>query len=321
MKYDFGFGTTPGIAEIFLKNCPSLNTFRIPFDNMQYPAHTGLPELIEKVKDFLLPDYGKYEYILITHGATHALSAALNAYKNADFRIDTASTNNLYYRFYPQTIKDAGLEHEIESFFTSNNIVRIIDSPSNPRGTISLNCISDNTIFDSVYASRTYCQNKIPNMPAHEVMVGGINKLSGLTGIRLGWLATNSKTLYDLAYRYLEGNVCGVSVPSQIIAIDMLGNADWDSFYCQSSSLLDLNREALSKISYLFGNQKIPENGMFAFYEVDQKLLDLFSKSNVSFTPGNLMGGSPLTVRINLAKTTKETVEMIASILRADRIA
>jgi aspartate/methionine/tyrosine aminotransferase len=320
--YDFGFGTTPGIAEIFLKNCPSLNNFRIPFDNMQYPAHQGIAELVEAVHKFLKINFGEYKHVLITNGATHALSASLNAYRNADFRIVECLTQPLYYRFYPQTISDAGLIHKAEDIICESDLTKsvyVIASPSNPTGELSFNSIEKNTIFDCVYSSKTYCKTGY-SIPAHEVLVGGINKLSGLTGVRIGWLATNSKVLYDLAYKSLEGSTCCVSLPSQLIALEMLNKADWDTFYDQSNDLLERNREALSKISYLFGNQKMPRNGMFAFFEVDQKLLDLFSKSNVIFTPGNLMGGSHLQVRINLAKTTKETVEMVSSILRNDKI-
>lgn len=321
-QYDFSFGNTPGIRAALLNNCKGLNELKFAWDALDYPDHSGMSELKDLTRYLITKTTGiSYEHILITGGATHSIAAYLYGIK--EFHTENmigVLTNRLYYRYYPYVIRNQGLYHRSSALEEpKRGEVHLIDSPSNPEGLIRGGCSEIGTIWDSVYHSPTYFGSRKIKIPTHEVNAGGYNKLTGLNGLRLGWFATKNKALYDLALEYLEGDVCGISSLSQWSAIHLVKNTNFDKFFKESNSLICTNKEELLKISHLFGNQTIPEIGMFALFEIDSKLAKLFNKSSVKFTDGRTMGDDRHSIRINLAKTFEETKAMVKEILKNDK--
>lgn len=324
MKYDFSFGNTPGIRDAFLKNCKGLNSLKFPWEQLDYPEHAGMPDLIELTRDIIQETTGIfYKWILITGGATQSINAYLYAAKKSgpEF-IQGVLTNKLYYRYYPFAIRNHDLYHKASDGLTEPNSseVHLIDSPSNPEGFVLSGHRQRHTLWDSCYHSPTYFGAWQPKVPLHDANAGGYNKLTGLNGLRIGWLATNDKKIFDLGLQYLEGEVCGVSSLSQWTAIHVAENTDFDKFFKQSRSLIYANKEELHKLSKLFGYQNIPDVGMFALMEIDNKLEHLFEKSGVKFTDGKTMGDDRKSVRINLGKTYEETKRMVKEILKQDKL-
>lgn len=330
VKHDFGWGDTRGIRQIFKRH--STFDVNIPQDLTQfgYPPHEGNADLIVEVRKLILDLTGhEYKHILITNGATHALNAFVSAKK--DENVKSLVTRNLYFSFYPKIAENHGLEHtfrhpEFDGIVYSNEI-GIVDSPSNPQGILTGDRGNDrNIVWDAAYHTPTYCgiirdgKLQCPNIrPRHEAMVGSLNKLTGINGLRVGWLATDNYNLYRAAFFYVEADLCGVSAPSQDYATKILKTVDLPAFYAETKGLLDNNRTELERLSYLFGGQPIFPYGMFALFEVDSGLRSLFRKAGVQFMDGKNIGDVERdSVRINLANSNNDTRRMVNDIIKAD---
>jgi aspartate/methionine/tyrosine aminotransferase len=178
------------------------------------------------------------------------------------------------------------------------------------------------------YYSPTYCGVGVadgtlrcaPTKPAHEAVAGSLSKLTGINGIRIGWLSTDSLSLYHKAREYVASTSCGISYPSQFIADQILRKVNLDDFYKESNDLLNCNKEQLNKLGCILGHQPIPKFGMFALFEIDDKLEALLQKASVKVMPGNLCGDvNRHSIRINLANSRELTKLMVNTIIRLDK--
>lgn len=327
-KHVFSWGDTHGIREAMIKTAPWLVFLPQPISSFGYPNHEGqenLLKLIEKLCKNLTGN--KYKYILITQGCTHALNAYAWAEKDEDLKPgdQDLATNNLYFPFYPGIAKNQGLRHAPGQVGKLYKAIQIIDSPSNPLGEITYGDLG-RSIWDAAYYTPTYgaitanlIGRKQTSIPAHVAMAGSLSKLTGINGIRIGWLATNEKNLYQKAANWISHDVCGVSWPSQWLAEQLLTKIDLEKFWKISKAVIDNNKNEIEKLSLIFGNQEIPKMGMFALFEVDKKLKKLLEKASVATMPGFLCGDKRDSVRINLAHTNEATKEMVKSVLKADK--
>lgn len=330
-KHNFGFGDTKGIREIFLKHASFLQNLHNPWENYGYPEHGGDPELIEEVRKYLCKSLGlTYKYIIITNGATNGINAYIHAKKEELHKYPLCGivTHKLYFPFYSKIAKIHELAHNKMDIVRdlAVNEIGIIDHPSNPKGILTIGGQSKNILFDAAYYSPTYCGTYrngklvLPKViPDHDAMVGSMAKLTGINGLRIGFFATNNESIYENALEYITTDLCGVSSLSQFTSIQILKKTNFDLFYEESKNMLDLNKEELSRLDYLFGNQDIPTNGMFALFEVDSKIKKLLEKARVQTIPGNMVGDDRDSIRINLANSYRDTRSMVVDILKIDK--
>jgi len=331
IKHDFAWGDTRGIRQIFKRHTTFEVNMPQDLSKFGYPPHEGSAVLIEEIRKLVLDLTGhEYKHILITNGATHALNAYVSAKKSSD--IKSLVTRNLYFSFYPKIAENHGLEHtfrspEFDGIVYSTEL-GIVDSPSNPQGILTGDKGREhNIVWDAAYHTPTYCgiwkDNKLvcPNIrPRHEAMVGSLNKLTGVNGLRIGWLATDNYNLYRAAFFYVEADLCGVSAPSQDYAVNILKTMDLQAFYVESKALLDNNRTELDRLSYLFGGQPIFPYGMFALFEVDSGIRSLFRKAGVHVMDGKSVGDVERdSIRINLANSNNDTKRMVDDVIKADK--
>jgi len=326
-KFDFSWGDTRGIRKIMsdLIYQEGLDQ-SIPWHTFGYPPHEGDTGLIWRTRELVKGFTGhEYKHILITNGATHALNAYIAAKNNENIR--GILTHDKYFMFYPGIAKNHHLIH-----FTRPEIsgaecdkITIIASPSNPEGNIFGPLgVPERSIWDAAYYTPTYCDATglsglaAPIRPTHEAMAGSYSKLTGINGLRVGWLATDSDQVYQKALEWTEHDICGVSYPSQSMVAAIIKGVDLEAFYGTSKALLDTNREELAKLGYLFGHQAIPNNGMFALLEVDKKLKRLLEKVSVHVMDGSLCGDTRESVRFNLANGREITNQMVKAILKED---
>lgn len=320
-KYNFGWGDTYGIRDALIKVAPWLSIAAPPIEKFGYPKHEGEDSLVQHVKKLLkIITQKDYEYVLITQGCTHALNAYVAAEKKEN---SVLSTRRLYFAFYPGIAENHNLPFSPGSFGKVTNSVQILDSPSNPEGIITTGN-HGRLVWDCAYHTPTYGVKIFPDknqtpIPDHVAVAGSLSKLTGVNGIRLGWLATNDQMLYEKASRWATFDVCGVSGLSQWLGEEILSKVCLDTFWKASKAVVDNNKTEIEKLSYLFGNQKMPELGMFAFFEVDRKLRRLFDKASVYTTPGTACGDDKDSMRINLAHFNDTTKEMVKAILKADK--
>lgn len=324
---NFGWGDTDGIREIILDmyaDNKKMSDYSLININQGYPAHEGCPKLIEEVKKLAKNLTGKdYKHIIITNGATNALCASLSAIAPSEIFI-----NDRFFSFYPGIAKQFSenvnfLNLKESAFHHADNAVAIVDSPTNPRGELiseikSLSSGKLNVIWDGAYWSPTYVSDfKEKKVLEHDIMVGSISKLTGINGIRLGWLATDDDSIYKNAVDYITHTLCGVSALSQELAFSILKHVNMEKFYAKSAQLISENKDEISRLSPLFGNQKVPEMGMFVYWKADKDLIEKIKSLGVVFTSGTSVGGTEDEVRINLGRKKYLTKNMVDLILKS----
>jgi histidinol-phosphate/aromatic aminotransferase/cobyric acid decarboxylase-like protein len=317
----FGWGDTYGVREAMMQTAPWLALSTMPIGDFGYPKHGGEPELIDLIRALCKQLTGhSYKHILITQGCTNALNAYCHAEK--DVRIEYFTCRQLHFPFYPGVATNAGLIFKPGELGRLLNSVQILDSPSNPLGAVDVLTVAGRVLWDAAYYSPTYGVNiskpQTP-IPDHVAMAGSFSKFSGINGIRLGWLATDEDALYRSALRWSTHDTSGISWPSQWLAIEILKKVDLEAFWQRSAGVINDNRVEIQKLSKIFGNQEIPEKGMFALFDTDDGLRGLLDTSGVITMPGSSCGDSHDSVRINLAHTRDATKAMVKAVLKADR--
>lgn len=295
------------------------NNVKSDVKNMLYAPDEGNNALISKIKEFLKNQTGiDYKYVIITNGTTGAINVVLRAFsRQGKTKCYTRST---FFPYYPPIIEKNGFEHikKLETtcnmLFNKKDSIILLDSPSNPEGKSS-SYDSEFVIWDSVYHNNVYISEKAI-VPKHKVNCGSFSKALGLTGSRIGWIATNNIEDYeDFLYENLYES-CTVSVPSQDLILDILNNLDMDLFLKKSKDAIEKNRNELNRLKGLFNGRLVPNNGMFYVVEADDYMKDVIDRANVKVVDlGNNL------IRFNLAQLndlTKEAVDRIIKIVEDD---
>ena len=325
-KFDLGFGESVAVREAFLetaKRTPIVFT-QEEMGEMGYPDHSGDPELIKLTRQVIKRQTGNdYSYIYITNGATGALNVTLRALKNFGVADTCVTREAPYFRYYPDIVKYSGMNH-VNTPPIGVGFVRLIDSPSNPIADFSwYHSVNpqETVIWDSVYHTQSYAPGKHPQ-PNHDILVGSYSKLTGLNGLRLGWVATNRLFFAVAISSLVNSEYCGISVPSTKIVLETVGKfrkAHWESFEQNAQNRLDYNREQISKLEKFFGGTPVPENGMFYFGPMDSACKRLLTKSNVTWSPGPSLGAANDFGRLNVGQNMHTVRDAVKTVLKNDK--
>lgn len=296
----------------------------IDIDSMSYSPDSGNEKLIEYTKKFIEKTTGlNYNYIVITHGTTGALNVVLRVLAKEGRHF--CYTHKYHFPYYPGIIEKNGYKHNTGLYknhkqdLKHSNTVGIVDSPSNPAGDLLLySDIANNIIWDSVYHNSVFI-NDIPVKPDHRVNCGSYSKVFGLTGARVGWIATNNKEDYEDFVRENLYENCTMSVINQELIIDILENMDLDNFMRSAKYRINNNREMFDKICYLFDGQAVPNNGMFYAAWASPYTCKLLDKLGIKSVEMDKQGKNKY-LRFNLAQTNELTKKAIRYILKEDKI-
>ena len=210
-------------------------------EECSYVPFVGDAELIELTKKVIKRQTGReYDHILLTNGATGAINVALRAYRQQGY-MAAVTRPGPYFSLYPSMIKHSGLEHSTDQG-ERDPYVRLIDSPSNPLGEVlsTLENWTVPTIWDSVYHTNCYTPGGLA-VPCHEVAVGSYSKLTGLNGIRVGWVATNDPILYERQKALVASEYCGIcKISCDLLKHLLVGKDDlWCEFETIARYTLD----------------------------------------------------------------------------------
>lgn len=318
--FDLGWGNSVAVREAFL------NTYHgnpmvlakeelVKFD---YPTHEGDPELVEITKQIVKRQTGQdYKYLYLVNGATGGVIIALRAMKQRG--AETCITRPApFYVKYPLIIKTAGLE-QVSKDDPKRDGVNLVDYPSNPLGlTTSFGMRDIPTIIDGVYLNNIYMPLTLP-VPHHDVMVGSYSKLTGMNGVRVGWLATNDA---GLAWRFQDlvtAEYCGLDTASTNILKHTLQGFDWSRFETSARFKLDCNREEWQKVEKFFQGTPVNPVGMFYYGPMDAKAQEIFKKANINWTKGSDLGTDDGFGRFNMGAKNEVLEEAVKAILKADR--
>tara|TARA_R100000951_G_scaffold7705_1_gene7198 strand:- start:8587 stop:9570 length:984 start_codon:yes stop_codon:yes gene_type:complete len=321
--FDFGWGEPFCVREA-LKHYYKRKTFRpIDIDSMGYAPDAGNLELLAITRQFIKETTGiDYRHILITNGTTGALNVVLRALAKAEGK-EVCYTHRYNFPYYSEIIEKngfvqkMGLYKEHERNLSPDNVLGIVDSPSNPEGDLlAYSDHKNNIIWDSVYHNHVFI-NQIPMKPDHRVNCGSYSKVFGLTGARIGWIATNDTADFELFKKENTYETCTVSCIGQEFIIDIINNTDLANFMRSAKYRVNNNRELFDKIAYLFDGQAVPENGMFFAAWATPYSIKLLDKLGVLYVKMDEDGKNQY-LRFNLAQTNEITKKAIKYILKED---
>jgi aspartate/methionine/tyrosine aminotransferase len=320
-KYDFGFGDSFGVREaLFHHIMPNVLMQAQPY--FGYPIENRDPFLQRAIQGMIVRSTGRYyKNIVIVNGATAGVIAALQALSG---RIGSKmKMDDLHFPCYPQMVYAAGVEwvhSDGRALSPGERAIHLTASPSNPDGSIKTDGDAECTIWDACYHNEIYTSpvaSQILARPDHICMVGSLGKVTGLNGMRLGWVATDDDVLaMEIETRHYDMTL-GPNTISMAIGNNFFKRVDVDSFMNRAWNHLCDNRTQLQRLEYLFG-APVQQYGMFWFTEADRKARALLQKVGVGVIEGRSCGGTRDQVRITVGQTRDLTREMVLAVLKED---
>lgn len=331
--FDFVCGNSVAVRKAFIK---TVGTDSLVFEKdslyqANYKPFNGDQQLIKETRKVIYSQTRQvYKHVFLTNGGTGGCTIALRAYAQMG-GVAVAVTNPApYFSLYPGMVKAAGLKHITaeEEFkqYRGWKKVFLLDTPTNPFGkhvdVPAWAKLDTYVIWDSVYYNNVYC-HILPDPPKHDVAVGSFSKLTGLNGIRFGWIATDDDCLALKIENLIMSEYCGLCSLSGDILFKIIKGMDsrtWISFESLARSKLDLNRGEWSKLEKYLGYVPVSENGMFYYSPVDAAAKELFEKAGVSWLPGSRCGADDSFGRFNIGQNPEIVLKAVKAILKADKI-
>lgn len=317
-ELDLGWGDPHFLLEILGKVYTQPIGGILAPQNCTYAPDCGDETLLRYIKDITEQTTGlKYKHYLITNGATQAINTVMRVWKER-YCHKNVVTSHLGYPYYPDMVGKTDLNYiqaDLKTYEPSEKDIILVDSPSNPLGEQSARTFFTNTLWDAVYHNPIY--NACPAIkPVHKAYVGSFSKLLGLTGARVGWIATNDIVEFEAFIKESLMENATVSQLSQKYVKNVLEQIDLAQFMRLGKNSLDQNREELQKLSSLLGSD-VQEKGMFYCAEVDQKMYDLFQKAEIKYVPLSYEGKQ--LIRLNIGQTNGILTKAVKAIQKSDR--
>lgn len=295
-----------------------------------YAPTNGLTQLREALAKKFSRDSGLFynpeNEILVTVGATEAVSLALQALVNPDDEVLIPNPGFVCYE--PAVLIAGGIPisipvfeqdgfkpniDNVTSLITSKSRVMIINSPANPTGAVfsydelaklsklavenDMIVISDEVYEKILYNGvKHYCLATFPSMRERTIVVNSFSKTFAMTGFRVGY-AVGPPDLLSLLHLIHQFTVACVDTPAQYAATAALeGSQD---FVSKMVSMFDKRRllvyKALNEIEHV--HCFLPKGAFYAFPNIrnfGKKASEfseyLLNEAKVVVTPGSAFG-------------------------------
>lgn len=318
-EVDGGWNLQVGEPVFLQKALGDLSRYHLKPPDMRYPPFAGTGSLIQALQQY----HGEqYEHFVVTVGAKQALVAAFHALGQLE-GTDRVYAKPPYWPSYPTLVKSVGMHHmTVRSRPVAKDIV-VNTTPNNPDGGISMRSCD---IWDCAYAHPVYGWDHLREGPEHRCAVFSGAKLLGLSGLRIGWLATNDGDLARLAGEYIEKATSGVSTLDQyalegIIAAAYTGILG--TRYDEARRILDTNIStywnALGK--HLANDAGACSDGVGMFAWLKPKSLGAFDRAletaNVKVIPGTACGVGVSHYRMSLGHEPAYTLQALTALKNA----
>lgn len=295
---------------------------------IKYSPSTGTPELKKAVLSYTFAHYGRqYEMadVIICGGAKQALfNFLLAAVDPGDEVIFPAP----YWVSYPEMVRLAGgkpvvvtpqqglsvTAQEMKAAVTPKTKAIIINSPCNPSGQIfpedfvreMVQFAERENIFlvmDDIYHQLVFDGAQVPNPCAYAqkgenlVIINGVSKLYGLTGLRIGWaVCANKELIKAMGKMQAQSTSCNSDLSEAAAAAALTASQDCVRDMC---AVLEENRNALLAELAAIPHVKVvkPQGTFYSFadfsyYNEDSQALAqyLLEKALVAVVPGKPFG-------------------------------
>lgn len=296
---------------------------------IKYTPSSGTPELKAAVLDYTQQHYGrKYELnqVIVSAGAKQALfNFLLAAVDPGDEVIFPAP----YWVSYPEMVRMAGGKpvivhgtqgglgvsaNDILNAVTPRTKVILINSPCNPSGQIYseefirtvVEFAEQKNIFlvmDDIYHQLVFDGKKTPNPCAYAkeaknlVIINGVSKLYGLTGLRIGWaVCANNELIGAMGRIQAQSTSCNGDLSEVGAAAALKGDQSVVADLCR---VLQQNRDVLLAEAAKIPHVRVekPAGTFYSFmdfshYNADSNALAqyLLEKALVAVVPGVSFG-------------------------------
>ncbi len=303
-KFDEEISEIPNIVKLTLGE-PYFNTpdhikiagIKAIIDNQtHYAPNRGIAELRGAISNYLkrhyAVSYDPQEQIIVTNGASEAISTVMNSflgqgdvvlcpspafglYRNLA-KINGAKyieidTENDKYKLTPEKLKEY-----LNKYQTSVKML-IFNYPNNPTGVsyseIEIKKLAEVlreylvvVLSDEIYSELIYKEKHISiasYLPEKTLLVNGVSKSYAMTGWRVGYLCGPKKLIRNLAKLH-QANVATIGTINMIAAAEGLINGDEDikKMRAEYEKKRDFVCKRLRDIGYSF----IPADGAFYIY-------------------------------------------------------
>ena len=322
---------------------------------IKYTPSSGTAELKDAVAKYTLENYGKKvdpENIIVSAGAKQALyNFLLAVVEEADEVVFPAP----YWVSYPEMVKLVGgiavpvrpkqgtLQvslDEIAAAITDKTKAILLNSPNNPSGLLFdaafvkgiVKLAEEKNIFllmDDIYHKLVFDGKICPNPYEYSthgqnlVIVNGVSKLYGLTGLRIGWAVSENRSLIGAMGRMqAQSTSCNSDLSEAAAAAALSGDQSCIGDLC---SLLQSNRDVLLAELEQIPHVKIhkPQATFYSFadfsyYNPDSQALAqyLLEKALVAVVPGAAFGMDGH-LRISFCASQDSIVEGVRRIKKA----
>ncbi len=315
---DASYGEPYVVKDILLNTFDLQKEFICTYDELSYPTSTGYPPLVSLLED-------KHQApVVITHGAKQALGATFYA-------LSKLGKFNMYLPApYWGLIPPIANIHGINCFQSFKPDVEYDSyccvAPNNPDGScptlkelknLELTAEYENVplIHDAAYYSHVYLPENYKLEVIGDVQIFSVSKLTGLSGLRLGYAVCKNPEFYQMIQEYVEIMTVGVSILPQILFYDLLLKmkrypSNTEAFERKSNLALFKAKKIIKQVNpdILDVGDVENTNGMFGWFKLGPKAD--FDKAKIKIVDGSLFG-VPGFIRMNLAFDENKMQEIV----------
>lgn len=266
----------------------------------QYSANAGTPSLRKLIGTAVAPQADPKSDIVVTAGTQEGLYAIFQAYVNPGDEVLVPNPGFISYAMLARICGATAVPYDLDPpawrldpsrlRITNRTKLIIVNSPSNPLGSIAdraalqqIANLGPLVVSDEVYREIWYDEPppSIAGMSANAIVVGGMSKSHGMTGLRLGWVIGRAELIKPVitAHGYIA--TCA-SVFSQALTEAILEARDWNASWLERvRAQFRVQREAaLHAIQHeLHARIEPPAGAFYAFVPVPSCDTVSFAKS------------------------------------------
>ena len=301
--------------------------------NTHYPPNIGTPELRsaiaawESVRGMKVSPDG----IVVTVGATEAISAAMLTLMNPDDEVIIPEPAYLVYRTLCQLNRgvvvplDTSDNHfqidsaQLKSKISEKTKLIVLTSPNNPTGCAVAELARKHGFYvlcDDVYRELTYVQNVprfaelYPDLADRCIVTNSFSKPWAMTGWRLGWVATSDELAADIGkvHAQLVSSVPSFLQPAALYALSY-------DVTPMRTNYQKRRQIVLSTLEDMKLPVEEPEGAFYAFPSIKEFAIDseafcerAIKEFGVALVPGVFFGVEGY-VRISYAASDKNLTE------------
>lgn len=240
-KLDLQFGN-PGFLQDYWKD---IDLPRTPLDSpMAYRHDNGMEPLKDQIRKLHLHFKNAVPTgeIVIGHGATQILQAALFAISHLNDKAEYVYARPPYFQRFPWFVNMSASPLTFVSdplmSESGDKQIEIVTSPNNPDGAIVKKWLKPmkHHIFDLCYNWPQYTGGPVQGFN-EDIMVFSLSKATGHSSTRIGWALVKDVAVANEMRRFIELQSSDVSIDAQAKAFDILAhqnnilkNGQWSVF-------------------------------------------------------------------------------------------